>query len=298
MRNSLAVSSFYKFFPIDPAELPVKKLSLEARAAKFDVRGLIIIAEEGCNGTISGEFEAVQFFEQSLPILFGNAEWTFKRGHTVKQPFRDFRVKIRPEIVTTRGDVQVEEGKHALEPGEWQKLLDEDSSVVVLDTRNSYETALGMFRGALDPKIENFSEFPEAVRKLAIPKEKKILMYCTGGIRCEKAIIEMERMGYEDVHQLQGGILSYLELYPHRSYEGECFVFDGRVAVDQNLIPTRRWSLCPHCGQPGHEAISCESCGRLAVICESCVQHRERIACSHDCRYRLQQGRTRQVANA
>ena len=297
MRTSLHVSSFYKFFPVSGEELSVKKLSLESRAARSEVRGLLILAEEGCNGTISGTFEAVRFFEQSLPILFGNSGWEFKRAQAIRQPFKDFRVKVRSEICTTRAGVDASQSKNHLKPSEWHEQLTEEKDVFVLDVRNQYETSLGKFRNAIVPKINHFSEFAAAVEKLGIPKDKKVLMYCTGGIRCEKASVAMAEQGYEHVYQLQGGILNYLEQFPHREFEGECFVFDGRVAVDQNLYPTRTWKFCPHCGQPGKETICCVSCGEEAVICEACSQAAERLTCSHDCRYKISLREDRLIAN-
>lgn len=298
MRNSLHVSSFYKFFPIEAEELAVKKLSLEARAARHEVRGLLIIATEGVNGTISGSFEAVRFFEQSLPILFGNADWEFKRGYAITQPFRDFRVKVRTEICTTRRPVAVSGFENRLSPVEWEKVLSSGEEFSLIDTRNEYETALGMFESAIDPKIENFTEFPAAVERLGIPRDKKVLMYCTGGIRCEKASVSMQQLGYSSVYQLDGGILNYLEQFPHHRFHGECFVFDGRVAVDQNLNPTRTWKFCPHCGQPGREPIDCDFCGKAAVICETCLRHPERLTCSHDCRYKAQHHPSRIAVNS
>ncbi|MFN8392156.1 MAG: rhodanese-like domain-containing protein [Bdellovibrionota bacterium] len=298
MRNTLEVSNFYKFFPIDAAELAVKKLSLEARAAKHDLRGLVILAEEGCNGTVAGTFEAVRFFEQSLPILFGNSDWTFKRAYAIKEPFKNFRVKVREEIVTTKSAIDASHSKNHLSPEQWQKVLDTEDDLVLIDVRNVYETKLGMFQGAIDPKTENFTDFPAAIRNMDLPKDQKVLMYCTGGIRCEKAIVEMQQQGYENVYQLEGGILNYLEQFPHRSFEGECFVFDGRVAVDQNLNPTRRWALCPHCGQPGDKFIECGFCEKPAMICNECSAIANRLTCSHDCAYKFVHHPSRLVSNA
>jgi UPF0176 protein len=297
MRQRLEVSNFYKFFRIDAGELATKKLSLEARAAKYDLFGLVILAEEGCNGTVSGSFEAVSFFEQSLPILFppdpsrsaslSDCEWSFKRAYAIKPPFKDFRVKIREEIVTTKKSLPASESRNHLSPVEWQHILQTEPDVVLLDVRNKYETQIGSFRGALDPQTDNFSEFPDAVRDLGISKDRKVLMYCTGGIRCEKAQVELEQQGYSQVYQLHGGILNYLEQFPHRNFEGECFVFDGRVAVDQNLNPTSKWLLCPHCGQPGNVDIVCGFCGEPAVICKHCSSEPQNRTCSHDCAYKI-----------
>lgn len=299
MSNKVSVSSFYKFFKIEPSELAVKRLSLESRAAKLELYGLLILAEEGCNGTIAGDLENVLAFQKSLAVLFGIGDWDFKNSHCLKAPYRDFRVKIRPEIVTIRTDelIKVEGSSRKLSPSKWQQVLETEEDLVLIDTRNEYETALGMFKGAIDPQMENFSDFPDYVASSGIPKEKKILMYCTGGIRCEKAALEMQRQGYENVFQLEGGILKYLEEFPNCDFEGECFVFDGRVALDQNLNPTRRWKFCPHCGQPGEETISCDFCGKQAVVCQECLAM-DKLTCSHDCAYKVLHHPSRKSVNS
>ncbi len=298
-RRSLLVSSFYRFFPLAADEIPMRKLALETRAARLEIDGLVILAEEGCNGTVVGTSDSVELFEQTLPVLFGDGDWMFKRAFAIRPPFQDFRVKVRAEIVTTRTDdpLKVSGSKNHLTPTEWQALLDSGEELTVLDTRNRYETRLGMFRGAVDPKIDHFSDFAARLPELQMPKDRKVLIYCTGGIRCEKAILEMERQGYERVYQLEGGILRYLEHFPHKSFEGECFVFDGRVAVDQSLSPSRAWSLCPHCGDPAHTAVSCQFCERPTKVCEECLKQADRNTCSQDCAYRLRNQHPRRIAN-
>lgn len=297
IHKQIEISSFYNFFPIPGDELAVRKLALEARAAKDEIRGLLILAEEGLNGTISGSFEAVLAFEQYLPTLFSVGDWSFKRSQCEREAFKDFRVKLRPEIVTTRAGVEFEGRINHLTPEQWQKEL-EQGSALLLDTRNTYETALGVFEGAVDPQIQHFSQFPQAVERLNIPRDQKILMYCTGGIRCEKAIVSMEKLGYENVYQLDGGILNYLEQFPNSKFKGECFVFDNRVSVDQQLQPSQVWHLCPHCGQPGKEHIDCQVCSKAAVVCESCLENREHATCSKDCSYRLSNARRRRDLEA
>lgn len=158
----------------------------------------------------------------------------------------------------------------------------ESEDTVLLDTRNSYETAIGKFRGAVDPGIEAFHEFPGFIQKAGLPKNKTVMMYCTGGIRCEKALLEMEKQGYEHVYQLEGGILAYLEQFPDKNFEGECFVFDHRVAVDQHLRPSTVYGLCPHCGHAGNVEIRC-SCGTVQKVCSTCYSTASRKTCSKRC---------------
>src|SRR5262249_18433563 len=140
-----------------------------------------------------------------------------------------------------------------------------------------------------DLNLQEFKEFPKKLKDAGIPKEKKVLIYCTGGIRCEKAILEMNRQGYQSVQQLQGGILNYLREFPQQDFEGECFVFDYRVAVDQGLAPTQAYLLCPHCGQPGKEKVVCSQCGRTETVCRNCLS-RGQQTCSKNCAHHAEIG--------
>ena len=240
--------------------------------------------------------------------LVSDPELQFKDSQADKLPFARFKVDLRAEIITTKDPLlsaqglqtpqtsqvpqtsqtsqvsQVPQGTH-LTPSEWHQMMESDPDVVVVDTRNDYETEIGVFEGALDPKIKKFSEFKEFVERDGLPKHKKLLMYCTGGIRCEKAVPDVQRLGYENVYQLQGGILRYLEEYPEGFFKGECFVFDHRVAVDSKLQPSKLYKLCPHCGNPGQESISCVNCGEGAIICHRCMPQSERNTCSKNCAY-------------
>ena len=155
---------------------------------------------------------------------------------------------------------------------------------MLIDTRNWYEYRLGTFRGALNPGIEKFTDFPDFIQKQGIGKHQKMLIFCTGGIRCEKGILDLEQNGYQNVFQLEGGILNYLEQYPNQKFEGECFVFDRRVAVDQNLEPSKRYTLCPHCGQPADRRIECGLCDQPAQICLECEGMQVKgVTCSKNC---------------
>ena len=141
-----------------------------------------------------------------------------------------------------------------------------------------------MFKGAVDPNLKQFDEFPEYVNNCNIPKDKKVMMYCTGGIRCEKACLEMKRQGYQHVYQLKGGILQYIKECPNQKYQGECFVFDHRTAVNQDLAPSEQYRLCPHTGDPGDVTITCRNCGKEGVVHKACVGKEEYETCCKDCR--------------
>lgn len=281
----IKISTFYKFTTIDAGRLGSLKDELTAEAQRLHIHGLLLIGTEGCNATISGEEDKLNQYKSYLQSLTEIGELVFKESENDKHPFRRFKVDIREEIVTLKDPNAVPEKlkNNHLSPAEWQQVLESDEDILLLDTRNFYETEIGLFKGATDLQMKKFSDFPEKVKELNLPKEKKVLMYCTGGIRCEKAILDMQKQGYENVFQLDGGILKYLEEYPSKDFHGECFVFDHRVSVDQNLEPSKKYKLCPHCGNPADLEIKCILCEKDAKVCQRCVQKDALNTCSKNC---------------
>lgn len=262
---------------------------LTALAEATGLRGLVLPGREGVNATVSGEESAIATCKTTVARWF-DAPLHFKDSTASKHPFQFFRIKERPEIVTL-GQPEIEPPSaknHHLAPKEWRADLARPETIV-LDTRNDYEIALGKFRGAVDLGLKEFSEFPAKLAARGLPKDQPIRMYCTGGIRCEKALVLMRREGYRDVAQLEGGILNYMREFPDSEFDGECFVFDYRVAVDQNLAPTRKYRLCPHCGQPAAETLSCIQCGREEYVCANCRASGERT-CSKNCAHHARIG--------
>ncbi len=284
--NTFLVAAFYKFTLIKAEDLQ------ELRNRIYDlggsnIRGLLLLGTEGINATIAGPQQDISEFKKKLVSIPQIGALEFKDSVSHFQPFRRWSVKIREEIVTL-GVVEPElNSNDYLTAAEWHAAIS-DGNATVIDTRNFYETGLGKFHGAVDPNISKFSDFPKFLDSSALPKDKRYLIYCTGGIRCEKAILEMQRKGFSDVKQLQGGILKYLEEYPDGHFEGECFVFDNRVAVDANLKPTQRYRLCPHCGNPGETRISCAKCSKPAIICESCKDLEFKDTCSKNCAHHME----------
>lgn len=278
--TSVQITAGYLFVSLEEASLPALRAAIMDFGERHGMEGLVLIAAEGLNATVAGTPETIALWKQFVEEHVGNVAW--KDSVAADVPFRRWSVKIKPEIVALKQEGIVPNGKHGhLPPEEWHAMLAEDD-VVVLDTRNDYETAIGKFAGAIDPHIAAFHEFPAFVARADIPKNKKVLLYCTGGIRCEKALLEMERQGYEHVYQLDGGILAYLEQVPDGAFEGECFVFDHRVAVDQYLQPSSRYGLCPHCGHAGSESVRCR-CGEEQKICPACMAQESRRTCSKRC---------------
>jgi len=290
VRAHYFISTFYKFKHVaNPEQL---KLSLEELAAKTQTIGLIIVGHEGLNATVaSPTVDNLNEFKAGVLQLLDLTDLMFKDSEADVMPFRRFKVKIRNEIVTlgTPELAPDTEKNHHLSPSEWNNVLKNEKDYVMIDTRNWYETKIGTFKGAVNPKTDQFTEFPKFMEKNNFAKDKKVLIFCTGGIRCEKGILELQRQGYDEVYQLEGGILNYLKEYPNDQFEGECFVFDHRVAVDQNLAATEKYKLCPHCGQPADTPVECKRCDTHTAICEDCATLTwKQDTCSKNCAYQYE----------
>ena len=283
--EGVVVSAFYKFIAIEGNRLSAVREQLEGFAEATGLKGLAVLGCEGINATVAASAEVIEKFEIFLPEIFGGAEFIFKHSNAEKIPFARFKVDVRPEIVTIKNaDISAQESKGTyLTPQEWHAALSSDPNIVLVDTRNDYETDIGVFEGAIDPRIRKFSDFGKYVEEQGLPKDKKLFLYCTGGIRCEKAVPEVKRLGYDNVYQLEGGILKYLEEFPDGHFKGECFVFDHRVAVDANLRPTSTYKLCPHCGNPSKDSLDCVRCGTHAPVCHRCAERSDLKTCSKNC---------------
>lgn len=244
--------SAYRFTPFAPDELPALRDRLRARAAELGLRGTILLAAEGINLFVAGPRPATDALVADLRALPGLADLAPKESLSAEQPFNRMLVKIKKEIIAfgVEGIDPARAPAPRLDPAELKRWLDEGRPVTLLDTRNDYEVKLGTFKNALVPRIENFRDFPAAVRRLpADLKKQPVVTFCTGGIRCEKAAPLLVREGFEHVYQLEGGILKYFEHCGGAHYEGECFVFDRRVGVDPALRETAS-VLCFACQTP------------------------------------------------
>ena len=252
-KNEILVAALYKFVEID--DLLSLQSNLYEICEENNIMGTILIANEGINGTISGKNNEIN---QTISLLksdkrFANIE--IKYSSTDKQPFHRMKVRLKKEIVTI-GLPEINPNKKVgtyVKPDDWNDLIS-DPNVIVIDTRNKYETKIGSFQNALDPETSSFREFPDWVKKFKSSKEnanKKIAMFCTGGIRCEKASSLMKEEGFEDVYHLQGGILKYLETIDKENslWNGECFVFDQRVCLTDEL-EVGSYKMCFACRMP------------------------------------------------
>ena len=288
------ITAYYKFISVE--DVNQTKDFFNEISQKTNTRGLVILAEEGFNSTVSNKsLENLNQFKQAVLNYFKLETLNFKDSQAEKAPFRDFVLKVRSEIVTSgKADLRpLNSANNHLSPAEWDQMMAQENPVLI-DTRNWYEFKIGTFKGALNPNTEKFSEFSTYMESQNITRDQKIMIFCTGGIRCEKGILELQEKGYSQIYQLEGGILNYLNKKPRENFEGECFVFDQRVAVDQNLKPTQQYTLCPHCGQPGKTKIDCRRCDTPMQICEDCVKlDWKKDACSKNCAhlFKLHPGR-------
>jgi UPF0176 protein len=258
----LSITASYAFFPLSAEELSSLQQILKDFGDARGMKGLVLVAPEGINSTVCGSPEAILEWKEKMRSL--KSDILFKDSGADRMPFRRWSVKIKPELITYKQAGIAPKGHHHhLSPQAWNTMMERDD-VVLVDTRNTFESEMGKFRGAVTPSIKHFQDFPEAVKSANIPKDKTVMLYCTGGIRCEKAVLSMEQQGYENVYQLEGGILAYMEEFPNDAFEGECFVFDHRVAVDQQLRPSTTYRLCLECGEPVKGA-ACRNCAKKIV---------------------------------
>ena len=266
------VVSFYRFVDIG-APQDVRE-ALQAVCETEKLLGTVLLAEEGFNGTLAGSAAGVnavfswlsETLELDTPI---DARWT----EAASPPFRRLRIKVKNEIVTLgRPDIRPQHGTGThVPPAEWNRLVD-DPDTLIIDTRNHYEIEVGTFPGAVDPGTDSFRHFPEFAEQLAeTDRGRPVAMFCTGGIRCEKASALMQELGFSEVYQLQGGVLNYLAEIDDddNRWNGECFVFDSRVAVDRDLAEGG-YEQCHACRRPlsskdlqspdYREGVSCPQC--------------------------------------
>ncbi|MDB9528711.1 rhodanese-related sulfurtransferase [Oscillatoria sp. CS-180] len=268
---TVVVATFYKFVAVENCE--DLRRSLQALCDDYAIRGTILLAPEGLNATVSGLRDNIS---QILAILKADPRFTdltVKFSTAEHHPFGRMKVKIKPEIVTL-GQPDIDPTQHVgtyVNPAEWNELI-VDPDVVLVDARNDYEVNIGTFHGAINPQTEAFRRLPDYLTTHLNPQQhKKVAMFCTGGIRCEKATAYLLKQGFREVYHLKGGILKYLEEVPETEslWEGECFVFDERVAVRHGLEPGS-YDLCYACGHPISETDKATSYYEPGIACPHC----------------------------
>jgi len=278
------VAAFYHFadFP-DFAEHQAGILDC---AISNNIMGTILLAHEGINGTVAGSAEGIQALLDFIRADSRFATIEHKESWAAENPFYRMKVRLKKEIVTlgVEGVSPINQVGEYVKPEDWNEFI-QDPDVVVIDTRNDYEVSIGTFRGAVDPATTSFREFPDWLdRQKNLPKDKKIAMFCTGGIRCEKSTSLLKDRGFENVFHLEGGVLKYLETIPQNEslWEGECFVFDQRVSVGHGLVEGP-YDLCHACRYPITEEDKASEQYSPGVSCPRChdkmtEQQRQRFA--------------------
>lgn len=264
-RPTFTVAALYKFTPLD--DLPALRERLLAAAEEAGTCGSLLIAPEGINGTIAGTRRGVDLLLEAIREIPGCENIAWKESFAEEQPFGRMKVRIKREIVTMgvpAVDPNAIVGTYVA-PGDWNALIS-DPDVITIDARNDYEVAIGTFEGAVNPETASFRELPAWIERNLVPgldreKTPKVAMFCTGGIRCEKATAYLKGLGFDEVYHLEGGILKYLEDVPERDslWRGACFVFDERVSLEHGLRIGGH-EMCPACGRAIEKGAACTAC--------------------------------------
>jgi len=261
--------SNYKFVSLPEAELLELRAYLKEQTVELGLKGTILLSTEGINQFLAGTREAIDAYKKIMEANPYFGELSYKESLSAEQPFTRMLVRLKKEIISMgcpEIQPEVEAAPH-LDPQELKRWYDENKDMVILDTRNDYEIRLGTFENAVDLNIKSFRDFPEIIKTLPeAMKNKPVVTFCTGGVRCEKAAQLLINNGFKEVYQLEGGILNYFEQCGGEHYQGECFVFDKRVAVDSKLAETKTvqcyacrnplnheeqekaQGICPYCG--------------------------------------------------
>ncbi len=284
--ENIHVLLFYKYVKI---ENPNKfRISLLKECDEIGLKGRILVAEEGINGSVSGLKNQTEEFKKKLREDERFRDIEFKEDIGVLHPFKKIQIKVKNEIVRFEQEIDLENtGKH-ISPKEFLEIYEKEGDkigkeIFVVDARNNYEARVGKFKNAITPNIKTFREFPKILDELRDKKDKKIVMYCTGGIRCEKASAFLKENGFKDVSQLHGGIINFGKQYPDSVWQGKCFVFDKRIVSDINSN-SNSVTNCEHCDIKCDLYKNCANndCDRFFSVCIECEQ-RFGGTCSETC---------------
>jgi UPF0176 protein len=277
---------YYKFVDVSDPQQEVQ--SQKDFCLENGLLGRVLIGHEGINGTLEGNVSQIRKYKNYLKNhpLFNNI--VIKETPTKIPAFNKLIIKVRDEIVTLGKKVDLNKTGKRISPEELHQRLEDQEELILIDMRNDYESEIGRFENALSIGTKNFKDLPKSISKIKKLKDKKIVTYCTGGIRCEKASALLIQEGFSDVSQLDGGILKYAEKYPDGFFVGKCFVFDNRMSV--NFEKTRQTVLtsCEHCKAKSDRYLDCQDdiCHRLFICCISCEKNKNGL-CSKAHRMQL-----------
>ena len=262
----------YKFEPLDGLSSLIP--SFQNKCNELDLRGSIYLSPNGINFSIAGTEEAIESYLEFMEEDERFLNIPLKRTYSATKPFRRMKVRLKKEIISLgRDDINPREltGEY-ISPQELFAMYENNEDVIVLDTRNEYETRVGLFENAVDLQLDTFRDFPQAIEELPEEyKEKQIVMYCTGGIRCEKASAVMLKAGFSNVKQLEGGVLDYFKETGGKYWNGDCFVFDERVALDTNLKETE-YIYCFICREPLSAEEKASPDFKINEYCPYCIE--------------------------
>lgn len=267
----MRVLLYYKYIDVPDAE--AETIRHREIAQKLGLRGRILISSEGLNGTCSGTEENIEAYKKYLNehSLFGGI--SFKESESDDHVFKKLFVRIRPEVVTLRQSVSAKDAAPYITPKDLHEALEQGEDLVLIDMRNDYEAAVGRFQNAITLSMHNFRDLPEFLSELEPYKKSKVVTYCTGGIRCERASGLLLKNGFTDVRQLEGGIVRYCEAYPDGFFHGSLFVFDSRMCVRfPGKKPPTYVANCSFCSAPCDRSVDCRDteCHDLYITCERC----------------------------
>ncbi len=276
---------FYKFVEIEnPEELKKAHMNF---CKSLGIKGKVLLAKEGINGSVSGTYEQIEQYMSELRKDSRFSDIEFKVEEGLIHPFDKMIVRVRKEIIRLGEEIDLTKVGKYVSPQEFLESY-KDPNTVIIDARNDYESKVGKFKGAIVPPIETFREFPQFIKSLNLPKDTKILTYCTGGIRCEKASAYMVKEGFTNVSQLHGGIIKFCQTIPNTDvWEGQCFVFDNRLSspIGQDK---KQINNCIHCNTQSDLYRNCKikTCNKLIFICNDCRKTMH-ACCSEECMKKL-----------
>jgi UPF0176 protein len=276
---------YYKYVQVDDPVSFMKEHQIFCD--KNEIKGRVFISSEGINGTVSGSVENIEKYKSDIRSRPYFADIVFKEDEENDHVFKKMHVRVKDQIVNSdMKKISPRSGGKRLSPEELLKFYKEGKDFVIIDARNWYESKIGKFKNAVTPPLANFREWNKAVDDLKDLKDKTVVTYCTGGVRCEKASAYMVEQGFKDVYQLEGGIVSFTKKFPDTYWEGGIFVFDERRVVEPNSIPELKYiSDCFFCGKPTSYYINCHNldCDKILVSCHDCKTTHD-YCCSDECR--------------
>ena len=279
------VISFYKYVTVDDPETLAKNHLNWCLENK--IYGKVYLAKEGISGSIFGDDDAISKYKAHLKSYKNFEDLWFKETVTDRIAFYKMHVRVKEEIVNSGlRETKLEHTAPKITPEQLLKFYEDKKEFVIVDARNWYESKIGKFKNAITPQITHFREWPKVVESLSEYKDKTIVTYCTGGIRCEKASAYMREQGFKDVYQIDGGILNYIQQFPDTYWEGGMFVFDDRKVLDTNTKEELKYiAKCHFCSKPTSYHINChnQDCDKIIVCCHDCKIEKE-YCCSDECR--------------